>query len=379
MRVLKAFASFLTIVLSVVILAFAIGTAVLSFDGEAFLARIESAMHEPEECDMQFETNVGGKINYESGIYQNGEEINLLATPKPGYVFVGWYGPDETLISTENKISFTAHHNLKLHAVFAPVSNSGNEGGSAGGNEGGSAGGNEGGSTGGNEGGTTTQPPAGGSTVEHANAESFRNVYQHYNQANANMTQTMFENSLDNLFEVKEVISAVIDSYTDNLFAQLEDMKAKEDEQGTQESLFMDTEPAAFNAMYTHVNGILQDGANYQPKEEEIVDMIDCISRSETCVATMGNVVEAVKENTALADSFQSMPEEVKTVVTETLTTYKQEAEEGSNNSVVCQQLADLLGIDLSKIDAPSLPDLGGDTMLPDLGDSDLIFPEYRP
>lgn len=359
MKLAKFLLSLLSVILSFVIIGSAAIAVATSMDMEAFSDQFNELADPAHECHITFKTTVGGRLNYESGVYQNGQHIELAATPDTDYVFSGWYGADHTLISTDPVLIFDAHHNLSIQAEFkpAPSSPSGGNGGNTGN-----------GSTDSNTGNGSTEDQ----TVK--NEHHFRDIYQNYNSSNATMTENMFENSLDALFgteneETKEIISTLIGTYTESLFNQIEDMKSKEDENGTQEDLFMSTEPQAFDALYGQMTGILQDGANYRPEEEDIVDMLDAVTKSDSCMSTIEAVVETAKENTTLMDSVSSMPEEVQTVISNALSSYHQTAEEGSKSQTVCEQIADLFGITLSGGSMPDLPDLPDLPNLPDLPD----------
>lgn len=339
MKFLCSFLSFLTVIFSAVILAGAIGTAAASFDGEGFIERISAATDTTQACALHLTATEGGSLNHQSGVYENGQHIELVATPAAGYAFAGWYGADHTLISTSTTLVFDVHHNLAITAEFKPAPSTPGSGTVEGQPSGGTS-------------DNTGTPGNGGSTAGSENDHHFRGIYQNYNSSNASITEQVFQSSLDSLFEtenedVKEIVTALIGTYTESLFNQIGSLKEKEDENGTQEELFMATEPAAFDALYAQMSGILQDDENYRPEEEEIVHMLECVTKSESCMATIEAVVEVAKENTVLMESVNSMPEEVQQTLSNALSAYYEAAENGADGKTVCQQIADLLGITL--------------------------------
>lgn len=359
MKFLKSLLYILSIIVPAVMIVVAASTAMMSLHNEDFFARMSDAGNKTQKCTLQLETTAGGKLNYQSGTYKSGDLITLAATAQKGYAFAGWYGADNMLISTAPKLSFTVNHNISIRAAFTPVTPSTGDNNTpevstpSGGN-----GENNTGSTG---------------TPATSNDTGFRDIYQNYNAANATMTEHIFQNSLNNLLDTedekaKELVSTIISSYTSNLFQQIESSKSKEDENGTQEALFMEIEPAAFDALYGHMTNILQDGENYRPEEHEIIHMLECVTKSDSCIATIETIAETAIENTVLMDSVSNMPEEVQETITNALSSYHQAAEIESKNQEICEQIAKLLGITLSDNNNGA----AGDINIPD----DIVIPD---
>lgn len=391
MKIARFLVTFFSIILSVVVLFGAASVAGAGFDMEALAADLQEVNDPARAYQINLSATAGGTLSHKSGLYAGGQRLALSATPESGFLFAGWYGADETCITTSPTLTFAVDRDLSLHAKFVPNpradvgdgtvggNTGGATGGSASGTTGGTTGDNTSGTTGGTTGGNTSGTTGGtaGGTTSSKNEDSFRNIYQNYNKTNAGMAESMFEKSLDSLFpaedeDTKEIVSTLINSYTENLFGQIESMKEQDDGTGAQEELFMSTEPAAFDALYGQMSGILQEGDNYRPEKEEITDMLECVSKSESCMSTISSVVEAAKENPTLAGSVSSMPEEVQNTISNALNDYHSTTEDGSKNRELCEQIADLLGITLTSgsdlpSDLPGLDDIPG--TLPNLDD----------
>ena len=56
----------------------------------------------------------GGTISTEGGIYDEGTEVTITATPSEGYFFAGWEGND----STSESLTITLNSNQTLQALF---------------------------------------------------------------------------------------------------------------------------------------------------------------------------------------------------------------------------------------------------------------------
>lgn len=74
-------------------------------------------------------TSEGGIVSTEGGEYQNGTEIELIASPNEGYRFDGWIGsclsfcenPEAQIVSYNNTITFEIDNNVELYAKFLPI------------------------------------------------------------------------------------------------------------------------------------------------------------------------------------------------------------------------------------------------------------------
>ena len=56
----------------------------------------------------------GGTISTEGGIYEEGTEVTITATPSEGYFFAGWEGND----STSESLTITLNSNQTFQALF---------------------------------------------------------------------------------------------------------------------------------------------------------------------------------------------------------------------------------------------------------------------
>ncbi len=189
--------------------------------------------------------------------------------------------------------------------------------------------------------------------VDNTTEAKFRNIYQSHNASNAKVLQDVFQDYLLDLYEGNEAAEhfylLAIEAYTGNLFACIDEMKAKEDENHTQETLFVETESEAFLALYGYLDGILRQGGDYRPTEQEISSMIDCIAVSQSCMNTLDDVAQELGNGSAVfAEEFGNMPTEVQELVADTLCSYYATAPTGSNGKLACEQIAYLLAIPLS-------------------------------
>ncbi|MBO5051784.1 MAG: hypothetical protein J6D31_06255 [Clostridia bacterium] len=189
--------------------------------------------------------------------------------------------------------------------------------------------------------------------VDNTTEAKFRNIYQNHNEANAEMLQDVFEAYLSGLYEGDEAAEALylftIETYTENLFAYIGEIKAKEDDSHTQEALFVETEPDAFIALHEYLDGILYKGGDYRPTEQEITHMLDCLAISQSCMNTLDDVVAATgNAPSAFAVEFSDMATEVQELVATTLRSYYAAAPAGSNERLAGEQIAYLLAISLS-------------------------------
>jgi hypothetical protein len=62
-------------------------------------------------------TSEGGTVSTEGGEYEEGAEIQIIATPKVGYVFGGWIGSN----SVSANISLNLNTNIELEALFISI------------------------------------------------------------------------------------------------------------------------------------------------------------------------------------------------------------------------------------------------------------------
>ena len=73
---------------------------------------------EPEPDPTQYTLTVtageGGTVSTEGGTYDEGTDVNIIATPDEGYEFIGWEGKD----FSETSIIITLSSNLSLQASF---------------------------------------------------------------------------------------------------------------------------------------------------------------------------------------------------------------------------------------------------------------------
>ena len=76
---------------------------------------------EPEPDPTQYTLTVtagdGGTVSTEGGEYQEGTEIEIIATPNEEYRFDGWEGND----SYENTLIITISSDTELSPIFIPV------------------------------------------------------------------------------------------------------------------------------------------------------------------------------------------------------------------------------------------------------------------
>lgn len=180
----------------------------------------------------------------------------------------------------------------------------------------------------------------------------FRNLYKSYNESNAALLQSAFTDYMQNLFEGAEeenVFVLIIEAYAENLFDHLSALKSQEDSYGTQEALFIQYEPDAFEALYGYVSGILQAGGDYRPTEASITNMLDCVALSPCIMATLSDVTSQIGGSaSALVTEFHNMPAEVQEVVTTTLQNYYRQDTASADAKLVCSQIAGLLEISLA-------------------------------
>ena len=90
MKFAKLLLSILSVVLSFVIIGSAAASVASSFDREAFSDQLNELADPEHECHITFTSTVGGQLNYATGVYQNGQHIELVATPEKDYAFSGW-------------------------------------------------------------------------------------------------------------------------------------------------------------------------------------------------------------------------------------------------------------------------------------------------
>jgi uncharacterized repeat protein (TIGR02543 family) len=77
----------------------------------------ENDQDEPTEYSLSVLTNPsdGGSVDPESGTYDEGEEMEVTATPADGWEFTGWTGDEE---STDNPLTFEIISDTELTANF---------------------------------------------------------------------------------------------------------------------------------------------------------------------------------------------------------------------------------------------------------------------
>ena len=96
-------------------------STVISSDEEKIFA--DEYIHITEDgcvtvsCDIQYEANEDIGTIYGAGKYVKGDAVVLIASPKEGYDFIGWYD-GECLVCTNLVYEFVAKENLNLTAVF---------------------------------------------------------------------------------------------------------------------------------------------------------------------------------------------------------------------------------------------------------------------
>ncbi len=67
---------------------------------------------------LSIEINGEGQVNYDSGEYRQGQNLNLWATPDNGYTFTGWTGDT---VSSENPLDMALNTDVSLTANFEPL------------------------------------------------------------------------------------------------------------------------------------------------------------------------------------------------------------------------------------------------------------------
>ena len=76
----------------------------------------------PVQYTLTLIASEGGTVSTEGGIYEEGTEVTITATPSEGYLFVRW---EEVDISTSS-LTITVSSNISLTAIFSAVSNASN-------------------------------------------------------------------------------------------------------------------------------------------------------------------------------------------------------------------------------------------------------------
>ena len=76
----------------------------------------------PVQYTLTLTASEGGTVSSEGGIYDEGTEVTITATPSEGYLFVRW---DEVDISTSS-LTIKVSSNISLTAIFSAVSNESN-------------------------------------------------------------------------------------------------------------------------------------------------------------------------------------------------------------------------------------------------------------
>ena len=68
----------------------------------------------PKQYTLTVSTGDGGTVSTEGGIYIEGTEIKIIATPKEGNEFIGWEGSEET----SSEIVVQINSNINIKAIF---------------------------------------------------------------------------------------------------------------------------------------------------------------------------------------------------------------------------------------------------------------------
>jgi uncharacterized repeat protein (TIGR02543 family) len=77
----------------------------------------------PTQYTLKVTTGEGGTVSSEGGTYEEGTEIEIIATPNVGYVFGGWIGSN----STSANISLNLNANIELEAQFLSINSINND------------------------------------------------------------------------------------------------------------------------------------------------------------------------------------------------------------------------------------------------------------
>lgn len=84
---------------------------------------------EKRKYTLTINTMDGGSVNTVGGEYEEGDLVNLTATPDEGYIFYGWYDNKNTYLTTSSSYSLVMNEDTTLQAKFGetPQDMSGNQ------------------------------------------------------------------------------------------------------------------------------------------------------------------------------------------------------------------------------------------------------------
>ena len=109
--------------LSICILSFILIYSCSTEEEESVAPVVQTPEPEPVKYTLTVSAAEGGTVSSEGGTYDEGTEIEIIATPNVGYVFGGWIGSN----STSASISLNLSANIELEAMFLSINSINND------------------------------------------------------------------------------------------------------------------------------------------------------------------------------------------------------------------------------------------------------------
>lgn len=184
--------------------------------------------------------------------------------------------------------------------------------------------------------------------------DAFLQLFDSFDPALIEINREIINNSINNLIpednEASETVSNVINTYFDELTAEMDRIQtenegATEEEQAAARQEFAEREAAAYEGLQAIVTETTTNNA--APSEEVVVESVGAILDSTVCLNTVTSIVtqdaEAVQQ---IQEATQTLPEETMTEIENLITdAYTNPDNEGKEETY--QALADLFGITL--------------------------------
>ena len=109
--------------LSICILSFILIYSCSTEEEESVAPVVQTPEPIPVKYTLTVSAAEGGTVSSEGGTYDEGTEIEIIATPNVGYVFGGWIGYN----STSASISLNLSANIELEAMFLSINSINND------------------------------------------------------------------------------------------------------------------------------------------------------------------------------------------------------------------------------------------------------------
>ncbi len=199
-------------------------------------------------------------------------------------------------------------------------------------------------------------------TLEEKTENAFKDLYDNHNPALSDAKKetisTTISSSIDTSTEDGELISDIVNSYVDNLFAQIDaqreqDSDASEEENNAARDEFARRETEALSGLVDILNTSTE---GERPSDERISSSVESVLDSEVCLGTVVSITEdeemteRIQEATAEIDdsAMEQIQNTIQTKLDETRASEELSDEELAIKEDQYRAIADLFGITLN-------------------------------